>query len=131
MSYQAESVTYYDPPGGTHFTVKVMRNEKNICHELAEPLYRIANQECLQPGLEGQPFKPNYVYEFANGLTFRLWDDEVGVNDKVLEFYVPPEFQDNKQQVLSRIPQLLKMAGVTEGALVSLNEILQPPRFRV
>jgi hypothetical protein len=44
---------------------------------------------------------------------------------QVLEFYVPEEFQRNKEHVLSRILRLLQMAGVEEGALIAVKRELQ------
>jgi hypothetical protein len=119
------NVIYYTPPGGTKITVKVMNGNNNAGEALAERLFHTANRECPQPGLEGETFKPNYVYEFANGLVFRLFDDGLDPQGKVLEFYVPEAFQHSKQQVLSRIPRLLQMAGVEEEALASLKGIFQ------
>ena len=120
----SENVTFYRPPGGAKLVVKVTSHGANICDRLAGTLYQIAYHECPQPGLEGEPFKPNFVYEFANGLVFRLFDDGLDPQGKVLEFYVPEEFQSSKQQVLSRIPRLLQIAGVQEGSLTHLRAAL-------
>lgn len=122
-----EHITYYKPSCGTKFVVRVMRGETNLGSRLAYALYEIANRECPQPGLEGEPFKPNYVYEFANGLVFRLFDDGLLEEGQVLEFYVPEDFQHQTMEVLARIPRLLQLAGIGEGALRSIKGILQTP----
>ncbi len=121
----ATALTYYKPTEGTKLIVKLTDDEgKNMADSIAERLFRVAYTEVPQPSLEGQPFQPNYVYEFANGLVFRLFDDGLNINDKVLEFYVPEEHQANKEQVLGRIPRLLQMANVKESALAPLKEAL-------
>src|SRR5688572_14674748 len=61
-----EQVTYFKPSCGTKLVIKVVQREVNTCDQLADSLFQIASRECPQPGLEGQPFQPNYVYEFAN-----------------------------------------------------------------
>jgi hypothetical protein len=122
----SQHVTYYQRPGGAHCTVKVTTAGENLCPRLAETLFHIATRECHQPGLDGKPFQRNFVYEFANGLVFRLFDDGLDAQGNVLEFYVPPEFQANKEQVLSRIPRLLQMAGVDARSLRLLRELWGP-----
>src|SRR5689334_15431505 len=72
--YVTEQVTYYKPSSGDKLTIRVMNRDTNTCGQLAYCLYQVASRECPQPGLEGEPFRPNWVYEFANGLVFRLFD---------------------------------------------------------
>src|SRR5687767_11865357 len=113
-----EHITYFKPACGTKLVVKVMKYELNLCGQVADSLHQIASRECPQPGLEGEPFKPNFVYEFANGLVFRLFDDGLCADGQVLEFYVPEEFQHKTTEVLARIPRLLQWAGIGEPALL-------------
>ena len=67
------------------------------------------------------------MYEFANGLVFRLFDDGLGSEGHVLEFYVPEPFQCQATEVLARIPRLLQVAGVGPEALLAIKGIFQPP----
>jgi hypothetical protein len=120
-----EQVTYYKPSCGAKLVIKVMQGEVNTCDQLAYALFQIASRECPQPGLEGEPFRPNWVYELANGLVFRLFDDGLGCEGHVLEFYVPEEFQHRKTQVLARIPRLLRTAGVGEEALRGIQTVAE------
>jgi hypothetical protein len=126
-----EQVTYYKPSSGDKLVIKVMKREKNTCGQLAYSLYRIASRECPQPGLEGEPFRPNWVYEFANGLVFRLFDDGLDPEGQVLEFYVPEPFQRRATEVLARVPRLLQTAGVGEEALLAIKRIFPSPSARL
>jgi hypothetical protein len=121
-----EQVSYYKPSCGTKLVIKVMQREVNTCGQLAYFLFQIASRECPQPGLEGEPFRPNWVYEFANGLVFRLFDDGLGSAGHVLEFYVPVDFQFRATEVLARIPRLLRAAGVGEEALRGIQSLFRP-----
>jgi hypothetical protein len=122
-----DQVTYYKPSCGTKLVIKVMRREANTCGQLAYSLFQIASRECPQPGLDREPFRPNWVYAFANGLVFRLFDDGLGSGGHVLEFYVPEEFQFRKAELLARVPRLLRAAGVGEEALRGIQGLFRPP----
>ena len=122
-----ERVAYYKPSCGTKLVMKVMQRGANMCAQLAYSLFQIASRECPQPGLEGEPFRPNWVYEFANGLVFRLFDDGLGAEGHVLEFYVPKENQFRTTEVLARIPRLLRATGVGEEAIRGIQSLFRPP----
>ena len=114
-------------------SIQPFENNNNISHKIAQGLSKIATEECPQIDRDanpvystGEPVGAFFPYRFANGLIFRLSDDGSEEN-LMLQFSVPEMLSIDKQEILSRIPELLQMAGIEEGALISLKRILPNP----
>jgi hypothetical protein len=126
-SIMAIDLMWYWPKDGADLVLKILEDGDNVCSRIAHQLHEIAVHQCQQSAKEPMVFSPNLVYEFGNGLVFRLFDDEDGNDNEVLEFLVPdyPEKQ-RKTTVLLEIPTLLRQAGFEdEGTLVWVREVIR------
>ena len=93
---------------------------------VAETLYGMNLDEQRRLGESPRtPFVPNYTYEFANRLVYRLFDGGLGESEVCLEFLVAPGFARDKADVLAEVPRMLENAGIDAPALAALRSFLR------
>lgn len=127
-------LTFYKPSGadpevevGVHITVKLMKNNKNAAKSIAEALFSMAVAESGQQAVATDKLQANMAYDMAGGLTFRLFDDGLGLGNEVLEFAAQDETEPARSHALARIPNVLARAGVEQAALIDLRQAVPPP----
>lgn len=122
----AIDLLWYWPKGGGNLVLKILADGKNMCSTIAHQLHNIAVHECPQSALEPLTFFPNFVYEFRNGLVFRLFDDQIGNDTEVLEFLAPEVPQERKAAILLEIPTVLAQAGFEDAStLAKLGDVIR------
>ena len=92
---------------------------------VAEALHRLCNEEQCAKGEPQSAFVPNIVYEFENGLAFRLHEECHEWGLLLLEFLALTSDAEKKQRVLLTIPEFLGKTGlVTEDEILAVRKRL-------
>jgi hypothetical protein len=103
---------------------------ENVSRAVVHGLHDVWTQECKALQNPAPAFREGLVYEFSNGLGFRLFDDG-GDKGPVIGFVVQPVIGHKKAGVLASIPERLREAGVdNEQALARLSDMIARPDKR-
>ena len=108
----------YRPKEDVDLSVILLHHGENISPSVARKLYNLHAVEKQALGKKPLDYHPNLIYQFRNGLAFRLFDDGLEGGKPTLEFAVPPFPGRDKQDTLAALPEMLKSVGISDAEVL-------------
>lgn len=119
----------YKPKEGADLSAIIRNDNANISESVARELYNIYLTEPNNLPVPKRQFEHNLSYELANGVVFRLFNNQTGNDSLALEFLGAPDAPERKTEALAAIPDLLATTKLVDRETVeSIRRAIERPK---